>query len=205
MIKNVCILNYGLGNILSLKNAITHLGFKNNFYSDMVEKNYDCLILPGVGSFAKAMSLLKRNKLEKIIQDAHKKKILIIGICLGMQLLFDRGYEEKLTNGLSLIEGEIKMIDKLNLKLPHVGWKKTQFLNIEKNSFFSKFENQKFYYVHSYVAKLNNNKNILATAYYHNYKFIAGVKKENLIGFQFHPEKSGEVGLELINDLFRNY
>ena len=92
-----------------------------------------------------------------------------------------------------------------NLKLPHVGWKKTQFSNIEKNSFFSKFENQKFYYVHSYVAKLNNNKNILATAYYHNYKFIAGVKKENLIGFQFHPEKSGEVGLELINDLFRNY
>ena len=205
MIKNVCILNYGLGNILILKNAISHLGFKNNFYTDMVKKNYDCLIIPGVGSFAKAMSLIKRNKLEKIVQDAKKKNILIIGICLGMQLLFNRGYEEKLTCGLSLIDGEIKIIDKLNLKLPHVGWKKTQFLNVEKNSFFSKFENQKFYYVHSYEAKLNDKKNILATSHYQNYKFTAGVKKENLIGFQFHPEKSGEVGLELIKDLFRNH
>ncbi len=206
MIKNICILDYGLGNILSLKNAITYLGYRNYFYSDTTKKNFDCLIIPGVGSFAKAMSLINQKGYEKIISEAKDNNVLILGICLGMQLMFETGYEEGESKGLSLLKGEIKQIDKkIQPILPHIGWKRTKFLKEEKKSFFSKYDNQKFYYVHSYEAKLKNDYNALATSAYNEYEFIAGVKDKNLIGLQFHPEKSGEVGLELIKDMFRNY
>ena len=182
MAKNICILDYGLGNILSLKNAISHLGFKNYLFSDTSKKNFDCLIIPGVGSFAKAMSLLSQNGYKKIITETKDKNVLILGICLGMQLMFETGYEEGKTKGLSLLKGEIKKIDKKSqLKLPHIGWKETKFFNYEEKSFFSKYNNQKFYYVHSYEAKANNEQNIFATSIYNQYKLIAGVKQKNLM------------------------
>ncbi len=206
MAKNICILDYGLGNILSLKNAISYLGYKNYLFSDTKKKNFDCLIIPGVGSFAKAMSLINQNGYKKIISEIKDKNVLILGICLGMQLMFETGYEEGESKGLSLLKGEIKQIDKkLQPKLPHIGWKETKFFDDDKKSFLSKYNNQKFYYVHSYEAKLKDEYNILATSTYNKYEFVAGVKDKNLIGLQFHPEKSGEVGLELIKDFFRNY
>lgn len=202
MSKKICILDYGLGNILSLKNALSHLGFNNFFYSEKENEKFDCLVIPGVGSFSQAIDLIKKKNLKRLIDNALNNDLLIIGICLGMQILFKKGFENEESNGLDYFDGNVKkIVGKKVIKLPHIGWKKTNFSN---DNIFKKYSGEKLYYVHSYECIPNNENDILAFSEYNNKSFVAAVKKKNIIGFQFHPEKSGIVGLNLLKDTIKN-
>ena len=126
MKKKICILNYGLGNILSLKNALNYLGYQVIFFNKK-NLNFDLLLIPGVGSFHKASQIFKKKNLFNIITKLSKNK-KVIGICLGMQLLTTKGHEIKTSKGINLIKGEVKQIKRINgIKLPIVGYKKIKF------------------------------------------------------------------------------
>ena len=127
--KKICILDYGLGNIKSLYNSIKHLGYDVSFHSEKKRENYDILFIPGIGSFSKASELLLKNKRYIDFIDIYiKKNSIIFGICLGMQILFEEGYEFGKNNGLNLVSGKIKKLDDYNNKiLPFVGYQKVLF------------------------------------------------------------------------------
>ena len=125
----------------------------------------------------------------------------LFGICLGMQLLLTEGEENGISKGLNFIEGKVnKLTKKKGIKLPIVGWGKVNFSKKKEYSFLSKYQNNKFYFIHSYVANLKNKKNELANSSYNGISYTSAVIKNNCIGTQFHPEKSGEVGLEFLKD-----
>ena len=193
----VNILDYGFGNIKSLSNCLKFLNFEVSFYSKN-KNNFDILIIPGIGSYNNAMKKLGKINLIKTIKKLKKEK-KIIGICLGMQIMLDVGYENQKTKGLGLIKGQVSKI-KFEKKLPLVGYFPVKFL---KNKLISltNFNMNKFYHVHSFEAKSVSVKNVLAYIYYNNYKYISAVYSDNLIGFQFHPEKSGIIGIRLLKSI----
>lgn len=199
MQKEISIIDYGLGNILSLKNSLEFLGYKVNLYSENKKKLSHLYFIPGVGSFKKAMSLIRKKKIDKFIKKLVGKNIPIIGICLGMQILGSDGYEEGKTKGLGLLKVSTKKLFLKNkkFKLPNIGWKKVEFKS-KKQLFLQKFNKEKFYFVHSYAIQKIEKKFILATSNYGGSHFISAFMKNKLIGFQFHPEKSGETGLKLL-------
>ena len=191
------IIDYGAGNLFSLKNALDFLGLKNIITSSADEiKDADQLILPGVGAFPDAMKMLERSGLtQTIIEESAKKPLL--GICLGMQLLFDYGYEFQTVKGLGLIPGEVNHIVAPGLKIPHMGWSDVL---IENQCELSKGINpgDRFYYVHSYKA-VTDKKYVSVYSEYGEY--IPGlVFKDKVYGTQFHPEKSGEIGLKILQN-----
>ncbi len=191
------IIDYGAGNLFSLKNALDFLGLKNIITSSADEiKDADQLILPGVGAFPDAMKMLERSGLtQTIIEESAKKPLL--GICLGMQLLFDYGYEFQTVKGLGLIPGEVNHIVAPGLKIPHMGWSDVL---IENQCELSKGINpgDRFYYVHSYKA-VTDKKYVSVYSEYGEY--IPGlVFKDKVYGTQFHPEKSGEIGLKILRN-----
>ena len=202
--KKICILDYGLGNIKSLYNSIKHLGYDVSFHSEKKRENYDILFIPGIGSFSKASELLLKNKRYIDFINIHKKNSIIFGICLGMQILFEEGYEFGKNNGLNLVSGKIKKLDDYNNKiLPFVGYQKVLFnIKNESTKFFKDFNNEKFYFIHSYYADEVNSNEILATSV--KTKYCCAVKSKNIIGTQFHPEKSGEIGLEFLKSTINN-
>ena len=192
------IIDYGMGNLHSVKNALDFLGL-SSVVSDDEEtlKKADGLILPGVGAFPDAMKCLSEKKLDKFIQDQASKNKPLLGICLGMQLLFDIGYEFSATKGLGLIHGEVvKIKPETGLKVPHMGWneltilKKTPLTDHLKNG-------DQVYFVHSYKAVVQNRENLLAVTDYGG-EITAIVGCGNTYGCQFHPEKSERVGLEIL-------
>lgn len=198
--KQICILDYGLGNTKSLYNSLKKIGSKPQFYSENDSKNYDIIFIPGVGSFSEASRLLKNQKLNIFLKEA-KKNSFIFGICLGMQILFTKGFENGECKGLDFIGGEVKMIKSKEKKiiLPIVGYQK---INIQNNNFkfFNNYNNKKFYFVHSFAGNTNDISNVLCTTTSQNIKYCSGVIKERIIGTQFHPEKSGEIGLNFLKD-----
>ena len=196
MIKNVGIIDYGCGNIYSLKCALEKIGCKVTFINHNKEDvKVDALFLPGVGAFDIAMKKIKSKNLDVLVKSESKKGKLIIGICLGMQLLVSEGVENSIQSGLNLINGDTyKLKFKNNEKNINIGWKNTEF--IEEN-FLKEFNDEKFYYVHSYAVKTKD-ENIHSYSKFNNQKFISSITKNNIVGFQFHPEKSGELGLNLI-------
>ena len=194
----VAILDYNVGNLFSVKNALDYIGEKSVITNDLDEiEKADSLILPGVGAFPKAMEQLEKHSLTEVIKEQASKKPLL-GICLGMQLLFDKSYEFTETDGLSLIPGEIKEIPVTGLKIPHMGWNALKLSNpsplldgISEDSYF--------YFVHSYMA-FTDDKFISAYAEYGT-KITAEVwDGKYVFGSQCHPEKSGEVGLKLLKN-----
>ena len=203
--KKICILDYGLGNIRSLYNSIKIINSDVSYYSEIKKnKNFDILFIPGVGSFNKASKILKDNGYFKIIEKAKDENIKIVGICLGMHILFSEGYEDGRSIGLNLIKGSVRKIENTNLKLPNIGWKK---ISIEKNidqPFFKKFDEKKFYFVHSYMGNIENSSNLVASLSYDKVRVPAIVNNKNIFGIQFHPEKSGEMGIELLKELIKN-
>ncbi|MBP6492127.1 MAG: imidazole glycerol phosphate synthase subunit HisH [Clostridia bacterium] len=191
------IIDYGAGNLFSLKNALDFLGLKNIITSSADEiKDADQLILPGVGAFPDAMKMLECSGLtQTIIEESAKKPLL--GICLGMQLLFEYGYEFEKVKGLGLIPGEVNHIVAPGLKIPHMGWSDVL---IENQCELSKGINpgDRFYYVHSYKA-VTDKKYVSVYSEYGEY--IPGlVFKDKVYGTQFHPEKSGEIGLKILRN-----
>ena len=205
----ILILDYGCGNILSLKRALDEIGLKN-LVSNAKEEiiNADLIILPGVGAFENAIDLLKKKGLFDIILNEVSKQKPLIGICLGMQMLFTKSFEMGEHNGLNLIEGNIEKIDKKSkikaLKIPHINWSNIIFEN-KKNlkKELVELNARSFYFIHSYMAFPLNDENIIAKSTYYDIEVPAIVKKDNIIGFQFHPEKSGNRGLSILNKAIR--
>ena len=201
--KKIIIVDYGMNNLFSIYNSILHLGFNVEVSSNHQKiLNSDVLILPGVGSFPKAMNRIKKMKLDKVIKHAALSNKLIIGICLGMQLLFNNSREFGITKGLGIISGEVQKLNYKNKKIitPHVGWNKVKVSNKYKKEFL-KFEEKNFYYVHSFFVSNINDKYICMQSNYSGVKIPSLVKSKNIVAFQFHPEKSGKTGLKLLQQV----
>jgi len=205
--KKITIIDYGMGNIRSLYNSVKFIGYDPVFYSQTNKIESNICILPGVGAFNQAMKLLIEKKisidLEKFIKN---KNNILFGICLGMQLFFEKSSENFDTKGLGIIKGEVKKISTRKKDvLPNVGWFKTNIKQTKNFSYLSQFDNEKFYYVHSFIAKPNEMINEIATSKFNEEKFCAiTAQNSNIIGTQFHPEKSSKIGLEFLDCLIKN-
>lgn len=206
MKKKICIVNYGCGNTKSIENALKFLGY-NAFISNQVKdiKKSTHLILPGVGSYSNAMAKIKLNLNLKIIEkEVLEKNKPILGICVGMQIMSKFGFEFKKTKGLNWLDGSVvKMKNKPNI-VPEVGWNNL-IIHLKKNKLFEKIdERDYFYFVHSFNFKTLKKKEILASTNY-NDKFTSIVSKKNIVGVQFHPEKSQSSGLRLLKNFVENF
>lgn len=199
----IAIIDYGAGNLFSVKNALDFLGYENIITSKADDlKRAKQLILPGVGALPDAMKKLNDTGLVNVIldeikvQDGCKGKPLL-GICLGMQMLFEKGYEFGETSCLGILEGEVRLMEEPNLKIPHMGWSD---LKIENQCPLSKNikAGDMVYYVHSYKAITPKNNLSLYSEYG---GIVPGlVWKGNVYGTQFHPEKSGKIGLKILKN-----
>ena len=190
------IIDYGAGNLFSVKNALDFLGIENKITKDPDDlRSADRLILPGVGAFPDAMRMLNESGLVEVIKEEVKKKPLL-GICLGMQMLFEKGYEFGETDGLGLIPGSVKLMHPAgDLPVPHIGWNSLEFN--EPCKLLDKCENGVYvYFVHSFAAECDS-RNVAAYCDY-GMKIPALVFEGNVYGAQFHPEKSGDTGLNIL-------
>ncbi len=194
----IAIIDYGAGNIQSVKNALDFLKVKN-IITDKAEDilKADKVIFPGVGAFGNIMIALKEKKLIEPIKESIKTK-LYMRICLGLQVLFEKSEENPGVKGLGILKGDVKKFKSKTLKIPQIGWnsikinKKAPILNKIK-------ENSYFYFVHSYYVDPKE-KNITLTKTHYGQEFVSGIAKDNIFGLQFHPERSGEVGLQLLKN-----
>lgn len=194
----IAIIDYGAGNIFSVKNALDYIGAECKLTSDENEiRNADEIILPGVGAFPSAMKMLWDSGLVNVIREESKKKPFL-GICLGMQLIFEKGYEFEETDGLGLIGGAVRKIDREKLNIPHMGWNE---LVIAKDCPLLKDlpQNPYVYFVHSYAAVCDEES---VSAYCDYGGRITALVHDGayVYGAQFHPEKSGKVGLKMLEN-----
>ena len=196
----IAIIDYGVGNLFSLKSSLSSIGAEVIVTGDRdkIEKA-EKIILPGVGAFEDAAKKLKESGLSEIVINEAKKGKPILGICLGMQLLFEKSFEFGKHEGLGLIKGEIRPIEEVipkEYKIPHIGWNSLKF-SAEKSNLFKYINDGDFvYFVHSYYGT-KCEKSVIATAEY-GAELTAAVQKDNVYGCQFHPEKSGDVGLNIL-------
>ncbi len=191
------------GNIGSINKSIKDLIKGRPYLLKVIKEGFDPatfdkIILPGQGAYATLISNLKRLGIYKPLERYLKNNFSYLGICVGMQILSDRGYEEKVTNGLGIINGDIKKLSNKNLIVPHMGWNSIQ-LKKEDTIIKKNFDKKDFYFVHSYIYQNIKMSNILATTKYGK-NFPSIVKKGNIYGVQFHPEKSHKYGLNLIKN-----
>ena len=199
---NVGIMDLGINNIFSISQLFKNLGCKTEIYKKKNKGKYHLVVIPGVGSYNQGMkSLVEKKYKDDILEFYKKKKNIILGICLGMQLFFEKSSEFKSTKGLCIIKGQVKKIPKKTGTKTHIGWKK---IIDTKNYIFKKNKEAGFYYfVHSFYCDVKNKSNIIFRSSIKNFSFVSGVKQENLIGLQFHPEKSGSDGVDLINKILK--
>ena len=203
---NITIVDYSSGNISSVENSFREVcknKYKINVSSDLKTiSNSDKIILPGQGSFKSCVEAL--NKIEGLNETLNKfvfnQKKLLLGICVGMQMFADVGYEETETKGLGWVSGKVSKIDNQSgkFKLPHIGWNE---ITITKDSNFFKGINNKshMYFVHSYEF-IPEEKNVISSTTDYSTKIVCSIEKENIFGTQFHPEKSDKLGLKLIEN-----
>lgn len=203
MKNTIDILDYGMGNIGSIANMLNYLGAEFRIISTYDEvNNSNALILPGVGKFDAAIKILEdKNIYNSIISLSNDRNVPILGICLGMQLLCMDSEEGK-KQGLGLLDASVKKIDiskQKKLKIPHMGW---NYVNVCGNdNILSTFENQpRFYFVHSFCVKTYDESIVIGRTNYSE-EFVSAFQKKNIIGLQFHPEKSHDYGMEV----FRNF
>lgn len=194
----IAIVDYGAGNIFSVKNALDYLGFENCLTSDKeFIKSADKIILPGVGAFPSAMKMLENSGLVEIIKSEATKKPFL-GICLGMQLIFEKGYEFEECNGLGLIKGSVRKMESKDLIIPHMGWNKLEVLN-DCKLLDGLSDSEYVYFVHSYKAECND-ENISAYCEYGGKVPALVYDGKYVYGAQFHPEKSGKTGLKILEN-----
>jgi glutamine amidotransferase len=197
----IVIIDYGMGNLRSVQNGFGEAGFATVISSDPAQiAAARGLILPGVGAFGQAMSNLRRSGLDKVIMECVRRRTPLLGICLGLQLLFDRSEEMGDFQGLGIIRGSVVLF-RPGLKIPHVGWNQLEvrrshpILNGVKSGDY-------FYFVHSFYAEPLDGEVILASTGY-GVSFPAVIRKEHVFGIQFHPEKSSRLGLKILANFGR--
>ncbi|AXX91534.1 imidazole glycerol phosphate synthase subunit HisH [Malaciobacter molluscorum LMG 25693] len=197
------IIDYNMGNLASVYNACSLLDTKASFVKEPEKlKEFDRIILPGVGAFADAMEHLNKTGMKEAILEYSKSGKPMIGICLGMQLLFDSSEEFGKTQGLGLIKGDIIKFDKSKMKedfkIPHMGW---NTIKNKEHELFDGLEDPYLYFVHSYHA-VTKEENIIGKTTY-GYEFASAVNKDNIYGFQPHPEKSHDNGLRILQNFMK--
>lgn len=196
----IAIVDYGVGNLFSLKSSFAAIGHEAVVTgdADMLRKA-DKILLPGVGAFGDAADKLRATGLDQVVIEEARRGKPLMGICLGMQLLFDKGYEYGVHDGLGLIPGEVRPIAEVipaGLKIPHIGWNALRFTENKSPLFKYIKEGDCVYFVHSFYAA-NCEPDVIANAEY-GALLTAAVQRGNVCGCQFHPEKSGKVGLHIL-------
>ena len=191
------IVDYGVGNLKSVSNALSYVGLDNRITGDAGElERANAILLPGVGAFPDAARKLRQTGLDEVILRTGREKP-VLGICLGMQLLFARGEEGEDCLGLGVIPGTVKRME-TQYKLPHIGWNCLSFPN-PSPLFRGLEEGAWVYFVHSFSGRADNPTQVIATTDY-GMEVVAAVQNGNFFGTQFHPEKSGDVGLEILKN-----
>lgn len=205
--KKVSVIDYGIGNLLSVKRAFENQGAEVEFVSSADEiLAAERLVLPGVGAFKNGMEELQKRNLVNAIQEYCGENRLFLGICLGMQMMLEESEEFGVTPGLGIIPGKVVKIkdtavDGTYQKVPHVGWNELHYTKAVEGTILANIpEKEQMYFVHSYTAKPSEEQFRLADTYYGERKLSAVIQKGNCYGTQFHPEKSGMYGLEIIHN-----
>lgn len=206
MSVRIGIIDYGMGNLKSLSHALEFLGGQTDWVSEGALLDYDLVFLPGVGSFGDAMSELNRRNMPSAIQEYIQSGRLFVGICLGMQLLFESSQESEDVLGLKILPGQVvRLPANEQIKNPHMGWNQCSFLSQkEPTSLFSQYVDQShfMYFVHSYAVLFDNQPFVSATTC-HGETFCSIVCQDNIVGFQPHPEKSQKEGLQMLSSLIQ--
>lgn len=200
------ILNYGSSNLKSVQQSLINQNVTckiTNNSQEILDSN--CLIIPGVGSFSSAMKSIRQSNVENTISKFIKSGRLVVGICLGMQLLFESSVEFGDTSGLAVLKGKVSSLEKINLnnnfKIPNIGWHKINYKKVLDDN-FSEFDNQYMYFVHSFFVEPEEDISLFVTKLGNNI-FSSSVYKDNILGFQFHPEKSGIIGQNIYKKIFK--
>lgn len=205
--KKISIIDYGVGNLYSITKACRKFSDSAAVTEDPeIIKSSSALILPGVGSFGAGAEGLKRRGLTGVIREFAAGDRPILGICLGAQLLMSKGYEFGEFEGLDIVPGKVVKFGKLSAgtKIPHIGWNKIAVVSSERGTIFNSLNKDPyFYFVHSYIIEPENLENIFAMTNYGGSNFCSVIKQGNIYGCQFHPEKSAEDGLKLIEDFIQ--
>jgi len=200
----IVVIDYGMGNLRSVAKAVEKSGYSVKVSGEYLDiKRAKKIILPGVGAFGKAMENLKRQGILDVIKEKLKEGTPYLGICLGLQLLFEWS-EEGNTKGMGVIKGVVKRFPNLpSLKIPHMGWNQVK-LRMEGEDLFDGIpDNSYFYFIHSYYV-IPVEKEIIATTTFYGVEFVSSIKKGNLFACQFHPEKSGKIGLKLLENFLKS-
>lgn len=206
MSVQVAIIDYGMGNLKSLSHALEFLGCQVRWVSKGSLLSYDIVFLPGVGAFGDAMAELNRMNMIRSIDRYIQSGRLFVGICLGMQLLFEKSEETKGIQGLGVLPGcVVRLPQEESIKNPHMGWNQCSFLSNSETSVFSPFHSQShfMYFVHSYAVLFETQPFVQATTD-HGQCFCSIVLHDNVVGFQGHPEKSQKIGLQTLS-LLKNW
>jgi glutamine amidotransferase len=201
MNKKIAIFDYGAGNLFSLKAALERDGAESvSIIHDLKNiSKFDGLVLPGVGNFDPAIKSLEHDR--EMLINAIEQGMPVLGICLGMEMLFNKS-EEGTLEGLKILDGEVIMLPKRKVKIPHMGWNNIEIIN-KKSKLLENVENSSWvYFVHSYHVSPKN-KNIVAANSHYGISISALIEKHNLFGTQFHPEKSGIVGSTMIKNFLK--
>ena len=194
----LAILDYGMGNLRSAEKAFEHVGARAVITSDHeTVRRADGVVLPGVGAFPRAMDAVRRLRLDDLLRDRHDAGVPILGLCLGMQLLFDSSSELGGAEGIGLLEGTVDVIESPGLKVPHIGWNPVSWRR--RDPLIEGLPDPcAFYHVHSFAARPSSPGDVLGTASYGG-EFVSVVARPPVYGTQFHPEKSGPDGLRLLH------
>lgn len=207
--KKIVVLNYGLGNVRSVSNALREIGAESEVTCDEhAIAQADGLIIPGVGAFPHGMANLTQSGLIELIHKYIDSGRPVLGICLGMQLLFERGTEYQMTQGLNLISGSVEIIPVKSEegRLPHIAWSTIKSTEMGRQTMFAGMPDKemRFYFVHSYAATRVQAQDLSATVEYKGHEIVAAVQRKNVWGTQFHPEKSGPSGLRVLRNFISN-